>query len=176
MVSFEAAKSLCELSEKLKIDSEPAFKSILDSLVTGESILKYASLKVLNRLASFNPKEVSMASSEIEPLINDPNTSIASMAISTLLKTCTEVYVQKLLAQISHYLPELGDDFKIEVIHSVYLLFLRVPTKSTEQINFLLKCLTGEGTEQYKESIVETLMKIGLEGTTTDKEQVLLTL
>lgn len=176
MVSFEAAKSICELSEKMNIDTEPAFKSVLDSLTTGESVLKYASLKVLNRLASFNPKEVSLASSEIEPLINDPNTSIASMAISTLLKVCTEVYVQKLLAQISHYLPDLGDDFKIEVIHSVYLLFLRVPSKSTEQINFLLKCLTGEGTEAYKESIVETLMKIGIEGTIADKEQVLLTL
>ena len=176
VVTFEAAKSLCELSEKLNIDPEPAFKSIVDFLVTGESILKYASLKVLNRLATHNPKEVSLCSSEIEPLINDSNTSIASMAISTLLKTCTEVYVQKLLAQISHYLPDLGDDFKIEVIHSVYLLFLRVPSKSSEQINFLLKCLTGEGTEAYKQSIVETLMKIGIEGTTKDLEQVLLTL
>lgn len=155
---------------------EPAFKSVLDSLVTGDSVLKYASLKVINRVASFNPKEVSLSSSEIEPLINDPNTSIASMAISTLLKVCTEAYVQKLLAQITHYLPDLGDDFKIEVIHSVYLLFCRVPSKSTEQINFLLKCLTGEGTEAYKESIVETLMKIGMEGLTADKEQVLLTL
>ena len=176
VVSFEAAKSILELSPKLKIDMEPAFKSVLDSLVTGDSVLKYASLKVINRVASFNPKEVSLASSEIEPLINDSNTSIASMAISTLLKVCTEHYVQKLLAQISHYLPDLGDDFKIEVIHSVYLLFLRVPSKSTEQINFLLKCLTGEGTESYKESIVETLMKIGMEGSITDKEQVLLTL
>ena len=176
MVEFEAAKSLCILSEKMNIDCEGAFKSILDSLCSGESVLKYASLKVLNRLANFNSKEVSQASPEIEPLINDTNTSIASMAISTLLKVCTEVYVQKLLAQISHYLPDLGDDFKIEVIHSVYLLFLRVPKKSTEQINFLLKCLCGEGTEAYKESIVETLMKIGIEGSTEDKEQVLLTL
>ncbi|CAI2381568.1 unnamed protein product [Moneuplotes crassus] len=176
MVSFEAAKSLVELSEKMNIDIDQAFKSILDSLCSGENVLKYAALKVMNRLANTNPKEVSLASTELEPLINDQNTSIASMAISTLLKVCTEVYVQKLLAQISHYLPELGDDFKIEVIHSVYLLFLRVPKKSTEQINFLLKCLTGEGTETYKESIVETLMKIGIEGTTADKEQVLLTL
>ena len=176
MVSFEAAKSICELSEKLNIDHEAAFKSILDLLVTGESILKFSALKVLNRLATINPKLVSLASSEIEPLINDSNTSIASMAISTLLKVWTEAYVQKLLAQISHYLPDLGDDFKIEVIHSVYLLFCRVPTKSQEQINFLLKWLTGEGTEGYKESIVEALMKIGLEGTKSDLEQVLLTL
>jgi coatomer protein complex subunit gamma len=154
----------------------PKHACVLDSLVTGESILKYSSLKVLSRLASKNPKQVALASSEIEPLITDSNTSIASMAISTLLKTCTEGYVQKLLAQISHYLPDLGDDFKIEVIHSVYLLFLRVPSKSTEQISFLLKCLTGEGTGAYKESIVETMMKIELEGSLADKEQVLLAL
>jgi coatomer protein complex subunit gamma len=39
----------------------------------------------------------------------------------------------------------------------------------------LLKCLLAEGRRTYKESIVETLMKIGNEGTSADKEQVLLT-
>ena len=38
------------------------------------------------------------------------------MAISTLLKTCNEDQVQKLLKQISAYLPDLGIEFKIETI------------------------------------------------------------
>jgi len=78
-----------------------------------------------------------MCSSDLEPMINDSNSSVASMAISTLLKTCTQTYVSKLIAQIQTYLPDLGDDFKIEITHSVYVLFKRIPSKSTDLIKFL---------------------------------------
>jgi len=54
--------------------------------------------------------------SDLETLITDPNRSVASMAISTLLKTCNEDSVSKLLKQISAYLPDLGLEFKIETI------------------------------------------------------------
>jgi len=46
-------------------------------------------LKVLNRLAHHNPTLVATNTNELEPLINDSNVSVASVAISTLLKTCT---------------------------------------------------------------------------------------
>jgi len=61
-------------------------------------------------------------------------------------------------------LPDLGDDFKIEIAHSVYILFKRISTKSSELIKFLFTNLISEGTKGWKEAIVETLMKIGLEG------------
>jgi len=51
------------------------------------------------------------------------NRSVASLAISTLLKTCNEDSVQKLLKQIANYLPDLGIDFKIEIIQSTKLLY-----------------------------------------------------
>jgi coatomer protein complex subunit gamma len=49
-------------------------------------------------------------------MITDPNRSVASLAINTLLKTCNEDQVGKLLKQINTYLPELGLEFKIETI------------------------------------------------------------
>jgi aubergine-like protein len=46
---------------------------------------------------------------------------VASLAISTLLKTCNEDSVQKLLRQIANYLPDLGIDFKIEIdLNDIY--------------------------------------------------------
>jgi coatomer protein complex subunit gamma len=66
---------------------------------------------------------VGICQSELEGLITDMNRSVASLAISTLLKTCNEDSVQKLLKQISHYLPDLGIDFKIETIQSTSLLY-----------------------------------------------------
>jgi coatomer protein complex subunit gamma len=59
---------------------------------------------------------VRLCQQELENLITDMNRSVASLAISTLLKTCNEDSVQKLLKQISHYLSDLGVDFKIEII------------------------------------------------------------
>jgi coatomer protein complex subunit gamma len=63
----------------------------------------------------------------LETLITDPNRSIASLAISTLLKTCNEEQVGKLLKQINAYLPDLGIEFKIETIQSTGSLFFRIP-------------------------------------------------
>jgi len=172
-VTFEAAKSLCELSETIKLDLESPFNSLLLFIQNGNSVQKYSAIKVLNKLASHNPTLVSQCSNDLEPLINDSNTSVASIAISTLLKTCTQAYVQKLLSQIQNYLPDLGDDFKTEIAHSVYILFTRIPPKSTELIKFLFTNLTSEGTKAWKEAIVESLMKIGVEGSQKDKEEVL---
>jgi coatomer protein complex subunit gamma len=63
----------------------------------------------------------------LDILITDPNRSVASLAISTLLKTCNEDQVGKLLKQINSYLPELTVEFKIETIQSTALLYQRMP-------------------------------------------------
>lgn len=171
-VTFEAAKSLCELSEVYKIDLETVFNTLLTFVNNGNAVQKFAALKVLNKLAKKNPSLVATCSSDLEPLINDSNSSVASMAISTLL-TCTQTNVSKLIAQIQTYLPDMGDDFKIEITHSFYTLFKRIPSKSSELIKFLHTILQGEGSKSWKEAIVETLMKIGVEGTKKDTEEIL---
>ena len=90
---------------------------------SSKPVNKYAALRVMNRIASHQPKLVDVCQSELENLITDANRSVASLAISTLLKTCNEDSVQKLLKQISNYLPDLGIDFKVEIIQSTQLLY-----------------------------------------------------
>lgn len=120
-VQFEAAKTLCELNEVYGtvIDVEPPFQ-ILTMLASQSQkpVNKYAALRVMNKIAGHQPKLVGICQTELESLITDTNRSVASLAISTLLKTCNEESVQKLLKQISGYLPDLGIDFKIEIIQS----------------------------------------------------------
>jgi len=76
----------------------------------------------MNRIASMQPNLVCICQTELENLITDMNRSVASLAILTLLKICNEDSVQKLLKQISHYLPDLGLNFKNETIQSTALL------------------------------------------------------
>jgi coatomer protein complex subunit gamma len=81
-------------------------------------------------VAAKQPRLVTLCMSELETLITDPNRSVASLAISTLLKTCKDEQVEKLLKQISCYLPDLGLEFKIETIQSTAQLYHRMPNKA----------------------------------------------
>jgi coatomer protein complex subunit gamma len=44
----------------------------------------------MNRIATKQPNLMGMFQSDLETLITDMNRSVASLAISTLLKTCNE--------------------------------------------------------------------------------------
>ena len=97
---FEAAKTLCELYEVYGsvIEVEAPFQ-VLTMLASQSSkpVNKYAALRVMNRIASQQPKLVGICQAELESLVTDSNRSVASLAISTLLKTCNEDSVHKLL-------------------------------------------------------------------------------
>ncbi len=92
-VQFEAAKTMCELFEVYgpSVNVETAFQ-VLVQLAGNASkpVNKYAALRVINRIAGRQPNLVAMCQSELENLITDINRSVASLAISTLLKTCNE--------------------------------------------------------------------------------------
>lgn len=162
-VQFEAAKTLCELNEVYGsvIDVEPPFQ-VLTMLASQSTkpVNKYAALRVMNRVASQQPKLVGICQTELEGLITDTNRSVASLAISTLLKTCNEDSVQKLLKQIANYLPDLGIDFKIEIIQSIKLLYQRISSKASILLKFLADCLKEDGNVKFREAVVETIMLI----------------
>ena len=133
---------------------------------------KYASLRVMNKIAANQPKLVGICQTELESLIVDMNRSVASLAISTLLKTCDENSVQTLLKQIEKLLPDLGIDFKIEIIQSSQLLYKRIPSKAKLLLVFLTSCLKEDGNIKFRECVVNTIMNIA----PTQRESALLIL
>jgi hypothetical protein len=57
-------------------------------LSSPKPVLKFAAIKSLNKLSMVHPAAVSGCNVDIENLITDPNRSIATYAITTLLKVC----------------------------------------------------------------------------------------
>ncbi len=99
MVSLEACRAYCELNHLTNKDIQSAI-SVLLLFLTNEhnSVTKFSALKTLNQLIN-SPIRANLlvSTQEIEDLINDNNRSIATMAISLLLKICKEEQIQKLL-------------------------------------------------------------------------------
>ncbi len=56
---------------------------------------------------------------DLEALITDQNRSIATLAITTLLKTGNESSVERLMKQISTFMSEISDEFKIVVVDAI---------------------------------------------------------
>lgn len=103
---------------------------------------------------------MTLCQSELDTLVTDPNRSVASLAISTLLKTCNEDQVQKLLKQIGSYLPDLGIEFKVETIQSMSQLYNRIPQKAGTMLKFLADCLKDDPNVLFRESVVEQIIEI----------------
>lgn len=63
-----------------------------------------------------HPSAVTACNLDLENLITDSNRSIATLAITTLLKTGAESSVDRLMKQIASFVSEISDEFKIVVV------------------------------------------------------------
>lgn len=75
-----------------------------------------------------HPSAVTACNLDLENLITDSNRSIATLAITTLLKTGSESSVDRLMKQISSFVSEISDEFKVRQL--VELSFLSFMYKS----------------------------------------------
>lgn len=66
-----------------------------------------------------HPAAVTACNLDLENLITDVNRSIATLAITTLLKTGSETSVDRLMKQISSFMSEISDEFKIVVVQAI---------------------------------------------------------
>lgn len=62
-----------------------------------------------------HPSAVTACNLDLENLITDSNRSIATLAITTLLKTGSESSVDRLMKQISSFVSEISDEFKVRL-------------------------------------------------------------
>ncbi|KAA8539097.1 hypothetical protein F0562_025789 [Nyssa sinensis] len=80
-------------------------------------------------VAMTHPMTVTNCNIDMESLISDQNRSIATLAITTLLKTGNESSVDRLMNQITNFMSDIADEFKIVVVEAIRSLRLKFPLK-----------------------------------------------
>ncbi|TIA89766.1 hypothetical protein E3P99_01904 [Wallemia hederae] len=158
MVSIEAARAICDWRGATASDLMRPIAVLQLALSTPKTPIKFAAIRTLNKLAQTNPLAVSSCNLEIENLITDSNRSIATFAITTLLKTGNEASVDRLMKQISTFMLEISDEFKVIVVDAVRTLCLKFPAKYPAMLSFLSQALRDEGGYDFKRAVVEAII------------------
>lgn len=160
MVIFEAARAICNLRDVTARELSPAITVLQLFLSSSKPVLRFAAVRTLNRVAMTHPMAVTNCNIDMEALITDQNRSIATLAITTLLKTGNEGSVDKLLKQIGGFMSDIADDFKMVVVEAIRALCLKFPAKHRSLMNFLSNILREEGGFEYKKSIVNAILAL----------------
>ncbi|KAH6577516.1 hypothetical protein BASA61_008862 [Batrachochytrium salamandrivorans] len=160
MVVYEAARAICSLKDVTPKELFPAVSALQLMIVNHKPTLRFAAIRTLNKLAMTHPNSVFPCNLDMENLITDSNRSIATFAITTLLKTGNEASVDRLMKQISGFMSEISDEFKIIVVDAVRSLCLKFPSKQTLMLSFLSGILRDDGGYLFKSAIVDAVFDI----------------
>ena len=160
MVNFEAAKAICDMRDVSDAEVLNAVHVLQLFLTSPRAVTKFAALRILHNIASFKPSAVSNCNPDIELLISNSNRSIATFAITTLLKTGNEASVDRLMKQISGFMSEITDEFKITIVEAIRTLCLKFPNKQAGMLTFLSGILRDEGGYEFKRAVVESMFDL----------------
>eukprot|EP01102_Stenamoeba_stenopodia_P007090 TRINITY_DN1980_c3_g1_i1.p1 TRINITY_DN1980_c3_g1~~TRINITY_DN1980_c3_g1_i1.p1 ORF type:complete len:879 (-),score=208.25 TRINITY_DN1980_c3_g1_i1:193-2829(-) len=160
MVEFEAARAICNLKDVTARELTPAISVLQLFLSSPKPTLRFAATRTLNKVAITHPLAVTVCNLDLENLITDSNRYIATLSITTLLKTGSEVSIDRLMKQIANFMSEISDEFKIVVVDAIRSLCLKFPQKYRSLMNFLSTILREEGGFEYKKTIVETILTV----------------
>ncbi|KAL7433404.1 hypothetical protein ACHAXH_005944 [Discostella pseudostelligera] len=160
MVVYEAAKAICALPNIEPQELTSAVNVLQQFLSSTKPTLRFASVKTISQIAASHPRLVSKCNEDLEALIADANRSIATLAITTLLKTGSENSIDRLLKQISVFLSEIPDEYKITIVRSLQRLCLTYPAKHRVLVGFLSNFLREEGGFDFKRSIVNSIVSL----------------
>ncbi|RVD90232.1 uncharacterized protein DFL_001207 [Arthrobotrys flagrans] len=160
MVNFEAAKVICELPDVTDAEIAPAVHVLQLFLTSPRAVTKFAAIRILHHIASFKPNTLQHCNMDIETLISNSNRSIATFAITTLLKTGNEASVDRLMKQISGFMADITDEFKITIVEAIRTLCLKFPSKQAGMLAFLSGILRDEGGYEFKRSVVESMFDL----------------
>ena len=160
LVVYEAARAICNLPSTEAQDLSPAISVLQLFLSSPKPAVRFASIRTLAMVANVHPRIVSKCNEDLEALIADTNRSIATLAITTLLKTGSENSIDRLLKQISSFLTDIADEYKITIVRSIQKLCLTYPAKHRVLVGFLSNFLREEGGFDFKRSIVSSIVSL----------------
>lgn len=160
MVNFEAAKAICDVQNVTDSEMTQAIHTLQLFLTSPRAVTKFAAIRILHHVASFRPQAAQQCNPDIEALISNSNRSIATFAITTLLKTGNESSVDRLMKQISGFMADITDEFKITIVEAIRTLCLKFPSKQAGMLAFLSGILRDEGGYEFKRSVVESMFDL----------------
>lgn len=160
MVNFEAAKAICNMPDVTDAEAAQAIHVLQLFLTSPRAVTKFAAIRILHAFASFKPQAVHSANPDIEALISNTNRSIATFAITTLLKTGNEASVDRLMKQIQSFMAEITDEFKITIVEAIRTLCMKFPAKQAGMLTFLSGILRDEGGYDFKRAVVESMFDL----------------
>ncbi|KAJ3789993.1 coatomer subunit gamma [Lentinula aff. detonsa] len=157
MVNFEAARAICEMKYVTPQQLTKPIAVLQLFLSSPKPVLKFAATRTLASLALIHPASVATCNVDLESLIADQNRSVATYAITTLLKTGNEASVDRLIKQITGFMTEISDEFKVIIVDAVRSLCLKFPSKHASMLTFLSGVLRDEGGYEFKRAVVEAM-------------------
>jgi len=160
MVMYEAARAIVRLEQIQAVQCVPAVSVLQELLLSQVPVQRFCAVRTLSEIVVRFPLIVSPCVGELEQLISDPNRNIATLAITTLLKTGVEANVDRLIKSIGGFMVEISDEFKIVLVEAIRALAIKFPHKHPTLLNFLQASLREEGGFKFKKTIVDSMMTI----------------
>lgn len=159
MVIYEAAHAIVNLRKTAR-DLAPAVSVLQLFCSSSKAALRLAGARTLARLTTKHPTAVAACAIDLENLISDSNRSVATLAVTTLLATGAESSVDRLMKQISSFVSEIPDEFKIIVVRAIRQLCSKFPRKHQSLAAFLAGMLRDEGGLEYKAAIADAIIAL----------------
>lgn len=100
MVVYEAAHAIVNLKRTSARELAPAVSILQLFCGSSKATSRFAAVRTMNKVAVLYPAAVAAFNMDLEGLISDSNRSVATLAITTLLKTGTESSVERLMKQV----------------------------------------------------------------------------
>eukprot|EP00437_Effrenium_voratum_P041885 CAMPEP_0181477176 /NCGR_PEP_ID=MMETSP1110-20121109/42084_1 /TAXON_ID=174948 /ORGANISM="Symbiodinium sp., Strain CCMP421" /LENGTH=918 /DNA_ID=CAMNT_0023602475 /DNA_START=89 /DNA_END=2845 /DNA_ORIENTATION=- len=170
MVTYEAARAFCQLAALdtdgasgntvLGYDMTHATTILQIFLTSPKPVVRFGAIRTLNALAQSRPQTAARCNCDMEPLLSDQNRNTATLALTTLLKTGHESNVERLVKQISSFMSDITEVFKVEVVRAVKGLCLLYPGKYKVLMSFLSSNLREDGTAEIKKDLVDAVILI----------------
>ncbi|KAF4704740.1 hypothetical protein FOZ63_020257 [Perkinsus olseni] len=180
MVQFEAARAFFELADvEIKRNPRQAASMANQTIICNgvydmssamavmqvllnspKPVVRFAAIRCLNYLAKTRPGVVSRCNSDIEPLLSDSNRNIATLSLTTLLKTGQEANIDKLVKQIQTLMSDISDIYKLDIVRAIKSLCIQYPSKHRVLMGFLSSSLREEGSHEFKKELVDTIILV----------------
>jgi coatomer protein complex subunit gamma len=158
LVVHEAARAFVILPTA--IEDLHSVVGILESLMLSpKPCVRLGALKTIAEISIMYPRIIVKCNDELSNLLQDQNPLIATLALTTLLKTATEGLIVDLLEKVAALLGTMENEFRVSIVKSILQLSVSYPSKRQLLMNFLGTFLKHPAAYEFKHAIVSGIVE-----------------